>query len=57
MWVCKFTGPTTGTASNFWMISPLSRRGINGGLKTALSGYGGNVNATTYRAYGVSSER
>jgi hypothetical protein len=57
MWVCKFTGPTSGTAGNFFIINPLSRRGINGGLKATLAGYGGNVNATTYRAYGVSTER
>lgn len=53
MWVCKFTGPSSGKSGDFWIVNPLSRRGINGGLKSALAGYGSNVNATTYRAYGV----
>lgn len=56
MWACKFTGPTSGKSGDYWIINPLSRRGVNGGLKAALAGYGGNVNATTYRAYGVSAE-
>lgn len=56
MWVCKFTGPTKGNPGDYWIVNPLSRRGVNAGLKAALAGYGGNVNATTYRAYGVSAE-
>lgn len=55
-WVCQFNGPTSGKSGDYWIVNPLPRRGINAGLKAGLAGYGANINATTYRAYGVSAE-